>query len=211
MKYNRQSRVANRVQIALVRDEILTTRSTIAVDVPVRADPEFVARAVGVLGVDGQLWPTRSKGRFRWVPGDDIPAGRYTLVVEALADRDSRRISEPVEVPFTVVATAAKIPDRLRMESFVRIRLGAKGAERLGTDSLPEGQYIDFIKAADRRTGNPVALSFDQDGRQMDGEARLAEHFKELSFKLGRVHPVLDVVARSAKQDEGEDSCIDGR
>jgi hypothetical protein len=203
MKDKKQSMAADGVQIDLVRDEILTTHPTITIDVPAEADPEFVARAVGVLGVDGQVRATRGKGRFRWAPEADIPPGRYTLVVEALADRDSRRISEPVEVPFTVVATAAKIPDRVRIESFVRVRLGAEGVERLGTDSLPGGEYIDFVKATDRRSGEPVALAFDPDGRQVDGEARLAEHQKSLASKLGKVHPVLDAAARSAKQGEG--------
>ncbi len=221
MKDKKQSTPADGVRIDLVRDEILTTHPTITIDVPAQADPEFVARAVGVRGVDGQLRATRSKGLFRWAPESDIRPGRHTLVVEALADRGSRRISEVVEVPFTVVATAAKIPDRVRIESFVRVRLGAKGVERLDTDSLPGGKYIDFVKATDRRTEEPVALTFDQDGRQVDGEARLAEHHKVLASKLGEVHPVLDAAVRSAKRgqallvdvwfniDEGEPGAAD--
>jgi hypothetical protein len=41
------------VRIDLVRDEIVTTRPTIEIDVPAEADPGLVRRAVGVLGVDG--------------------------------------------------------------------------------------------------------------------------------------------------------------
>ena len=203
MKSKKQNMASDSVQIDLVRDEILTTHPTITIDVPAEADPEFVARSVGVLGVDGQVRATRGKGRFRWVPEADIPPGRYSLVVEALTDRDSRQISKPVEVPFTVVATVAKIPSRVRIESFVRVRLGAKGVERLSTASLPEGEYIDFVKATDRRSGKPVTLAFDQNGRQVDGEARLAEHQKALAAKLGKIHPVLDAAARSAKGSEG--------
>lgn len=221
MKDEKQNVAADGVRIDLVRDEILTTHPRITIDVPAQADPEFVARAVGVLGVDGQVRATRGKGRFRWAPEADIPPGGYTLVVEALADRDSRRISESVEVPFTVVATAAKIPRRVRIESFVRVRLGAKGVERLGTDSLPEGKYIDFIKATDRRSGRPLGLEFDQDGQRVDGEAHLAEHHKAVAAKIGKVHPALGAAARSAKKaetllvdvwfdiDEGEPSAAD--
>ena len=189
MKNKKQSMADDGVQIDLVRDEILTTHPTITLDVPAQADPEFVARAVGVRGVDGQVRATRGKGRFRWAPEADIPPGRYTLVVEALADTGSRRISEPLELPFIVVATAAKIPDRARIESFVRIRLGARGVERLGTDSVPGGEYIDFVKATDRRSGEPVALAFDQDGRQVDGEARLAEHREGAGFQARQGPP----------------------
>ena len=221
MKNTKKGKMAEAVRVDLVRDEILTTRPTITVDVPQQADPELVARAVGVLSIDGKVRATRRIGRFRWVPETNIAPGRYALVVEALADKRSRRISEPVQVPFIVVATSAKIPDRLRMESFVRVRLSAKGVERLGTDSLPKGEYIDFVKAADRRSGEPVALAFDQRGRPVDGEARLAKHLKTLASKLGKVHPVLDAAAQSAKRgqillvdvwfaiDEGEPSAGD--
>lgn len=203
MKEKRQNDVADSVRIDLVRDEILTYHPTITIDVPAQADPEFVARSVGVLGVDGQVRATRGKGRFHWEPKADLRPGSYTLVIEALADKKNHRISEPVEVPFTVVATQAKIPSRLRIESFVRIRIGSKGVERLGVDSLPGGEYIDFIKATNRRSGEPVALEFDQDGRQVDGEARLAEYQKALASKLGKLHPVLDAVIRSVKPGEG--------
>jgi hypothetical protein len=202
MKDKKQNKALEGVQIDLVRDEILTARPTITIDLPAETDPTLVARAVGVLGVDSQVLPTRGKNRFRWMPRTAIPPGRYKLVVEALADRKSRRLSEPIEVPFTVVATAAKIPSRVRIESFVRVRLDDKGIERLSTDSLPEGKYIDFVKATDRRSGKPVALAFDQTGRPVDGEARLAEHQKVLASKLGKIHPVLDAATRSAKQSE---------
>lgn len=209
------------VQIDLVRDEILTTNPSITFQVPAHADPEFVARAVGVRGVDGQVRATRGKGRFHWTPAAEMQPGRYTLVVEALADKKSRRISEPVEVCFSVVATTTKIPARLRVESFVRVRLGSKGVERLSTDSLPGGEYIDFVKATDRRNGEPISLAFDQDGRQVDGEGWLVEHQKALASTLGKVHPSLDAAARSAKKgeellvdvwfdiDEGEPSAAD--
>ena len=202
MPDNTRGRATGVVNVDLVHDEILTTQQTIAIEAPAQADPDFVARAVGVLGVDGQVRSTRGRGRFAWSPEAEIPPGRYTLVVEALADKKSQRLSEPVEIPFSVVATPAKIPDKLRIESYVRVRLGAKGVERLRTDSLPGGNYIDFIKATDRRSGEPVALSFDQDGRSVDGEARLEEHQKSLVAKLGKIHPALDAAVRSAGQGE---------
>lgn len=198
-----QGKVNGGVQIDLVRDEILGTRPTITIDVPVEADPEYVARAVGVLGVDGRLYATRGKGRFRWTTESDIEPGRYTLVVEALVDKNSHRISERVEVPFIVIATPAKIPNKLRIESFVRIRLVTDGVERLDNYSIPKGEYIDFVKGTDRRGDEPIALAFNQDGRQVDGEAQLAEHQKTLASKLGKVHPVLDNTIRAAKQGEG--------
>jgi len=193
--------MADPVRIDLVRDEILTTQATITFDVPEEADRDLIPRVVGVRGVDGQVGATRTKGRYRWSPDGDLPPGRHTFVVEPLTDESARRlVSGAVEVPFRVVATAAEIPDRLRIESFTRVRLGPDGSERLATDTRPRGSYIDFAKAADRRSGEPVALAFDQDGNAVDGEALLAEHQRALTGKLGKVHPAVDRAVRTTKR-----------
>lgn len=191
--------MADSVRIDLVRDEILTTRPVITVDVPPEADPQLVRRAVGVKGVDGQIKATRGKGRFRWAPDAEIPPGRYTFVVEALADPVGHQVTGAVEIPFTVVVTAAEVPSRVRIESFTRVRLGPGGSERLDTDTTPRGKYIDFVKATDRRSGAPVALAFDQDGRAVDGEALLAEHRKAFADKAGKIHPALEGAVRSSR------------
>ena len=207
MKNQKMNELPGRVQADIVRDEIFTARPTFTMDVPAEADPELVARAVGVRSVsaravDGKVRATRGKGRYRWSPTADIPPGRYTLVIEALVDKESRRVSQTLEVPFTVVATLAKVPERVRLESFVRVRLAADGVERLGVDSIPKGDYIDFMKATDRRSGEPVPLAYDQSGKPVDGEARLLEHLKAQGAKLGKLHPALDKAVRAAKQGE---------
>jgi len=197
MSTGRHRQEPNGVRVDLLRDEILTMKPTIGVDVPAQADPKFVARAVGVPGVDGRVMATRRKGRFQWAPRGMMAPGRYTLVVEALADKKSRRVSEPIKVPFTVVATAAKVTDQLRIESFARVRLHPDNIERLTTSSMPAGKYIDFVKASDRRTGEPMPLAFDQDGRRVDGEAQLAEQQKAMLSKRGKMHPALAAAVRA--------------
>lgn len=192
----------NRVQVDLVRDEILNTKSSITINVPAETDPDYVVRAVGVRGIDGKVAATRKKGQYRWSPEEDIPPGSYTLVVEALADRKSQRVSETVEVPFSVVATGAKISDTVRIESFVRLLLNDKGVERLGTDSRPKAGYIDFIKATNRKTGEPVAIEFNEKGSKVDGEALLTEHMKKLRSEHVKVHPALATAVWSAKKDD---------
>jgi hypothetical protein len=192
MNVHAESSAVGSVQIGLVRDEILTdSKPAISVDVPPEADPKYVARAVGVLGVDGQVNDSGEEGHYRWAPRTVIAPGRYKLVVGALVDKNSRRISAPQEIPFMVVATRAEIPEGVRIESFVRLRLHERGIERLSAKSLPEGEYIDLIKATSRRGDKPVALSFDQDGKEVDGEALIAEHQMALAAKFGKVHPTL--------------------
>lgn len=194
--------MADNVQIDLVRDEILSQRPTITVDVPSEADPELIPRSIGVPGVDGQVQATRGKGRYRWTPDHEIPPGRYTFVVEPLADKEWHKVSDLVEVPFTVVATRAEISDRMRIESFTRVRLRPEGNERLPTDVVPRGNYVDFVKATDRRTGEPVAIALDQEGNEVEGEEMLAEQQKEILGKRRKVDPALDAAVESTKRGE---------
>ncbi len=202
MKNKKEEIEDNRVHINLVRDEILTTKSSITFNVPPNADPDYVARAVGVRGIDGKVTSTRKKGQYKWSHEEEITPGQYTFVVEALADKKSRRISEPVEIPFTVVATEAKISDSLRIESFVRLRLNDKGVERLSSDSTPKSGYIDFIKATNRKNDEPVAIEFNDKGNKVDGEELLTEHMKKSRSEHVKVHPVLVSAVRSAKKND---------
>jgi hypothetical protein len=191
------------VRIDLVRDEIVTTRPTIEIDVPAGADPGLVRRAVGVLGVDGTTKPTRTKGRYRWTPRDELAPGRYTLKVEPLTDERARRMTDAAAVPFLVVATRAAVPERLRIGSFTRVRFSADGSERLPTDMLPRGDYVDFVKATDRRSGEPVEIAYDQDGNETDGEAILLERRTSTMAKRGKIHPSLEAALRNGGKSRG--------
>ena len=179
------------VHIELVRDEILTTSSSISIRVPATADPNYVARAIGVPGQEGQVHRLPGEGEYVWSPRTKLRPGRYSFVVEALADAGAQRITEPLVIPFQVVATRAVIPAPLRVESYVRIRLLPGGFERLRTDALPEGDYVDVLKAADRRSGTPKRIGFDHDGRAVNAEQQVRDHQREVASANGKLHPVL--------------------
>lgn len=199
--------MVNNVEVDLVPDEILTARPSVTLDVPAGVRPESVTGAVRVEGVEGegvegQVRAGDRAGRYHWTPGTDLAPGHYRLVVDAFADPEDIRPSEPVEVPFDLIATTAEIPGNLRVGSYVRVRLGPDGSERLPTDSVPHGPYIDFVKATDRETGAPVALSFDQDGHQIDGERRLDDAERERAGRYRKLHPALDAAVRGAGAGE---------
>ncbi|HEY5727909.1 MAG TPA: hypothetical protein VIV08_04790, partial [Acidimicrobiia bacterium] len=115
------------VHVDLVRDEVLTAGTSIGFTVPEGADTAELGRKVIVDGAAGSIGATRGSGQFRWVPPSEMRAGRYRLVVEALTDSRSRRLTEPIEIPFTVIDTVAKVPTRLRVQGFGRVRFGDDG------------------------------------------------------------------------------------
>jgi hypothetical protein len=188
--------------VDLVPDEILTTRPTITIRVPPRVALEELPRAVGVAGAEGKLGPTRARGTYRWAPRTALDPGRYTLVIEPMTDRSNQPVTEPVEVPFTVVSTAGKISPRLRVESFTRVRLRGGGVERLPIDAPARGKFYEFVKATDRRTSKPVALAFDQDGNKVDGDKVLADYHAARAKRFGKIHPSLDTTLREAGRGE---------
>lgn len=190
--------MATSPNIDLVRDEILTTQPRITIQVPPGVAAEGVPRAVGVIGAEGTLGPTRARGTYRWTPRAALDPGRYTLVVEPMTDRASQPVTASVEVPFTVVNIAGKIPPRLRLESFTRVRLRSGGVERLPIDATARGRFYEFVKATDRRTGKPVALAFDQDGNKVNGDKVLAEYDAAQTRRIGKIHPSLDATLRAA-------------
>ncbi|MCZ6457308.1 MAG: S8 family serine peptidase [Actinobacteria bacterium] len=194
--------MATSPNIDLVRDEILTTQPSITIQVPPRVAAEGVPRAVGVIGAEGTLGPTRARGTYRWTPRAALDPGRYTLVVEPMTDRASQPVTASVEVPFTVVDIAGKIPPRLRVESFTRVRLRSGGVERLPIDATARGRFYEFVKATDRRTGKPVALAFDQDGNKVNGDRVLAEYDAAQARRIGKIHPSLDATLRAARRGE---------
>jgi hypothetical protein len=128
--------------------------------------------------------------------------GHYRFVVESLVDSKYRRVSEGVEIPFTVVHTKARIPSRVRIESFSRVQFGASGPERLDIGSAVNGEFTEFFKTTDRRTGKPVELAFDHKGKAVDAERLVREYELALAKKYGRIHPALDAATRTAKARE---------
>lgn len=187
-------------RVDLVRDEVLTTRPEIAFVVPKNADPKEVARRVGVPGIDGRVRPTRARDTYRWTPRQEMAPGCYTFVVEPLVDSRHRRASAATAIPFAVVQMKAKLPPRLRIESFSRVRLNESGAaERLDIRATPNGKFTEFVKALDRRTGEPVELAFDQQGRAVDAERVVREYEQAFARKFGRMHPAVHAAIAAAK------------
>jgi len=175
------------VQINLVRDEILTTNSSIDITTSPNADVDSVIKSIGVPGIDGKVSPTRQRGGFVWTAEKKgLPPGRHKLVIDPIVDAKSQKLSDPIEIPFTVITTNSKIESKLLIGSFVRIKLVNNGVERLPNDKISEMEYIEFYKAIDRENGKPVSFEFDNKGERVDGEKILDNHRKKLDSKLGR-------------------------
>ena len=190
----------NNLRVNLVHDEILTTNSSIDITTSPNADFDSVLRSIAVQGADGKVSPTRKIGGFKWAAEKELIPGRHKLVIEPIVNSKSQKLSDTMEIPFTVIATNAKIDNRLLIGSFVRLKLVENGVERLSNDKIPDTEYIEFYKATDRKSGRPVSFEFDQNGKPVDGEKVLEGHRKKLNSKFGKIHPTLFSLINSKKR-----------
>jgi hypothetical protein len=167
--------MSDSVSVALIQDEILQEQSTIVVDVRDDVDVSLVRDAMGVPGVAGST-TFAGPGRVVWAPQTRLPAGRHHFVVEAIADENLQPISRRIQIAFYVVATRAEFPAVARIESFARVRLTPEGFDGLDPKSIPDGEFVDIVKAVNRDSQRLVSFGFDQDGRPIDAELLLHEH-----------------------------------
>ena len=187
------------VWVNLVRDEILITNSSISITTPLNANLDSVIRSIGVPGVDGKVSQTRQKGGFVWTAENGLPSGRHKMVIDPIVDAKSQKLSDPIEITFTVITTNSRIESNLLIGSFVRIKLVQNGVERLPNDKISDKDYIEFYKAIDRKSGKPVSFEFDQKGNRVDGEKILENHRSKLNSKYGKIHPTLFSLINSEK------------
>jgi len=69
-------------------------------------------------------------------------------------------------------------------------------------DGRPDGRWVDVFKAEDRRSGKPVELAFDQDGRPVDLHRELAAIAERRLRHYGKTHPVLHDTIERAQGDD---------
>lgn len=187
------------VLVELTRDEILTTNSSIEINVSRDADTVSVIKSIGVQGVNGRVTPTRKSGNFVWSAENGIPPGKHKLTIEPIVNSKSQKLSDTIVIPFTVIATNSKVDSNVRIGSFVRLKLVENGVERLPNDKIADEAFIEFYKAIDRKRGLPISFEFDQNGRKVDGEKILESHRSKLNSKYGKIHPTLFSLIDSEK------------
>ncbi|PZX46853.1 S8 family peptidase [Algoriphagus chordae] len=189
----------NNVLVELTRDEILTTNSSIEINVTRDADMDSVIKSIAVQGVDGKVTPTRKAGNFVWKPVNGIPPGKHQLTIEPIVNSKSKKLSDTIVIPFTVIATKSKVDNTVLIGSFVRLKLVENGVERLPNDKITDDGFIEFYKAIDRKKGMPISFEIDHNGRKVDGEKILENHRNKLNAKFGKLHPSLYSLITSNK------------
>lgn len=175
--------------LSLRPNEIVPATRAITVTTTGRIDPSTLRGGIAVRGVAGDIKIDGNTMTF--VPAGAMPAGRRTLVVDELHGADGR-LSAGSRRDFTVVDTPADPGPEVAIESMVRLQFTDDGVRRVPLEDRPAGPFIDVIKGEERASRRAVLLAVDQDGEEVDIDARLAALDKRRAELLGRIHPELD-------------------
>lgn len=191
------------INVDLIPDEIILSRSSIRFTVPKGADTKDLARSIAVPGIQGRIGATRRKNEYRWSARKSLTPGRHRITFDALTDSRHRKLSEPVEIPFMVVETSARISQKLRIESFSRVSVDERGqTTRYPIETRPRSSYIEYFKAVHRDSGKPVELAFNQSGKKLDPGKLLGDFYKRAFGRSGKLDPILADYIGEAKDSD---------
>lgn len=141
--------------------------------------------------VRGRVKLSNDGRRIEWRPSRPLRAGAYRLSVEELATPDGERIDERLDVPFAIIDAAVKVPDNLEIRAFRMAAPIAGGIDYRPAGDRARGESLALIKAFDRKTGEPVELALDREGKRVDLDAVRRKAAEAHAKHLGKVTPAL--------------------
>ncbi len=171
--------------------EILFSCNEILIDFDYPLDDRSVQDGILVQGQRGEVSLNKDGTRAIWSPLAPLPMGSHTLKVGNLLTQSGEGVADNLEVPFFITDSKAEVSKDLAVQSMVRLAVEELGTRRLSAEKRPEGNYIEVMKASDRKTGAPKALGFDQEGKAIDIDATFAAIETARANKYGKLHPSL--------------------
>ena len=190
------------VAVNVEPNEVVLGGRPIEVRAPAALDAETARAVIALTTAPAQVALSRDKRTATLEVDGGLPPGPHTLRVGELVSARGERLSEPVELPFFVSDSRAKVPATLRVESILRLKLDRLGTTRVSAAARPDGRYVELMKAVHRRTGKAVALAFDQRGAKVDADALIAELQARRQARFGKLHPGLKAAVEAAGKEE---------
>jgi len=187
--------------ISIRPDEVVLSNVAILIETARAMDPDATRKGIGIQGVDGNVRLLKGGKRAEWKPLANLKPGKYKFQVNEIVSTSGGKVSAGGEIPFIVVRSRAKVPASVAVESMVRFRAEKYRTRRLSIFEDAGGKYIEVMKGEDRGTKTPVALAFDESGRQVDVERILAGLAVARAKTFGKLHEHLYNTARKANSN----------
>jgi hypothetical protein len=172
-------------------NEVVFPDTPLVIEARGALDPQSAQGGIVVHGLRGAVKLSRAGRVARWAPEGALAPGHHLLLVGGLLTAKRRAIADEMVIPFFVTDSVAQVQRSVRVESMSRLRVGDIGTERLSSDRRPDGKFIELMKGADRKTGAPIDLAFDQSGRPIDADRIFQRLLTTRVRKFGKLHETL--------------------
>ncbi len=184
-------KTSRRITASVASNEILFPGSSITIESMDPLDAESAQGGIALRGVRGAV-RLKPGGRVAtWTPESTLTPGHHTLYVRGLLTRSRRAIDDEMQIPFFVTDSKAKVPASIRVETMSRLRVHELATERVSSHCRPTGKLLELMKGANRRTGEPVPLAFDEAGRPVKPQAIFQRILENRARKFGKLHESL--------------------
>jgi Subtilase family len=185
--------MATRRELAtsITSNEVVFPDTSLVIEARGALDAQSAQGGIVVRGVRGAVRLSRAGRVARWTPEGALAPGHHLLLVGGLLTAKRRAIADQTVIPFFVTDSMAQVPKSVRVYSMSRLRVGDMETERLRSDRRPDGKFIELMKGSDRKTGAPIALAFDQSGRQVDADRIFRRLLAARVRKFGKLHETL--------------------
>jgi hypothetical protein len=199
------------VTLSIAAGEVLQPQATIALQASRPIEPRSAQGAISLvrgcdrLRTDIEL---RKGSRTAVVSTESLEPGAYALTVSELLDRKGGRLTDWLEVPFTVAPVTGKVPSDHRVEYAVRLQIGELDVTRVAPGENPDDDWIDVVKAVHRKSGEPTELAFDRRGKRVDANELLAGVAERRAKRFGKLHETLWQRLANARDDEPIDIVV---
>jgi hypothetical protein len=190
------------VEISVEPNEVVLPGRALQVQAPAALDPDTASAVIALATAPSSVSLSKDKRTATVVPEGDLTTGPHTLVVGELVSTKGKRISDPVEIPFFVTDSRARVPSTQRVESIVRLQVGRLGTTRVSAAKRPDGRYIEILKTVNRRTGKAKELAFDQRGSRVNANAVFEKIRKARRSEYGKLHPTLKRAVAGRRQGD---------
>ena len=191
---------AAQLSISIDADEVISPTTIIEVHAPRAINPKSAQDAIRIVGREVTIELAKRGRVARVTTSGELPTGRHRLVISELLDTKGQRLVELLERPF-VVADLPELSGDMRIEHLTQVRVDELQLTRVPVAKRDQ-RVARFIKAVDRKSGAPIELAFDEDGKSVDPAKLRAAPLQRRLERFGKLDEALARRMDGAKDSE---------
>lgn len=187
-------------KISVTPGEVFLRQPKFIIEFEEAVAPTPVVNALQVKGFRGRIRQSKRGRQVEWVPEEPLPVGRHHLVLGETVLAGGKKVSYPGEIPFSIVGSKARVGTSFKVYGFVRRNFGAYSGRGISIHAAAKGNFIEFLKVQNVKTGKWGTMAFDASGKQLGYESTMRRLLSADTRRYGKLQPALLRVMTTAKK-----------